>query len=121
MGVLYCFDGGAARRVSTSQFFPRAPRFAWWLWRQESTPGTTIPPAAQATLFLKVDSHILDLVGFCHSFSQCEQVFVDGQERELEPTETEVNIQNKNWNLVHQTPSAKRSGTMFDQYVDVCE
>ena len=47
MGGLYCFGGGAARSVTTSQFeFGIFHRVAS---RVESTPGTRILPATQAT------------------------------------------------------------------------
>ena len=59
VGVLYCFGGGAARRVDIQVnykggIFPRgfAAHFALRFRRQKSSPGTRIPPATQATLFV---------------------------------------------------------------------
>ena len=59
VGVLYRFRGGAARRVCIQANFKRgiflrgyAAHFALRLRRQKSSPGTRIPPATQATLFV---------------------------------------------------------------------
>ena len=52
VGVLYCFEGGAARRlgIQVNLKFPLsvATRFACRLRRQESAPDTRIPPATRA-------------------------------------------------------------------------
>ena len=71
VGVLYCFGGGATRRVciqvnlkgfSLAAFphakIPRgfAARFAWPLRHQKSSQGTIIPPATLAKSVLEVFS-----------------------------------------------------------------
>ena len=71
VGVLYCFGGGATRRVviqviikgSSFAVFPHAKiprgfaaRFAWRLRHQKSSQGTIIPPATLAKSVLEVFS-----------------------------------------------------------------